>query len=109
MPEKNKKDQTSDEQLEKEGAEISPLEDIYQAKHEDGQKDYFSTFEKSDKMAIWKKWLIGFFILLLILAGSTVAGFFVFSSKKKFSGQNIKLEFQGPQTISSLKIGRAHV
>ncbi|HLA25541.1 MAG TPA: hypothetical protein VJ028_00055 [Patescibacteria group bacterium] len=101
MPEKNKKDQTSDEQLEKESMRISPLEDIYQAKHEDGQKDYFSTFEKSDKMAIWKKWLIGFFILLLILAGSTVAGFFAFSSKKKFSGQNIKLEFLGPQTISS--------
>ena len=43
MPEKNKKDQTSDEQLEKEGAEISPLEDIYQAKREDEPKDYFST------------------------------------------------------------------
>jgi len=101
MPEKNKKDQTSDEQLEKEGAEISPLEDIYQAKREDEPKNYFSTFEKSGKMAAWKKWLIGFFAVLLILAGSSVAGFFAFSSGKKFSGQNIKLEFQGPQTISS--------
>ncbi|TAN58186.1 hypothetical protein EPN15_01835, partial [Patescibacteria group bacterium] len=101
MPEKNKKDQTSDKQPEKEIAEISPLEDIYQAKREDEPKDYFSTFEKSGKMAAWKKWLIGFFAVLLILAGSSVAGFFAFSSKKKFSGQNIKLEFQGPQTVSS--------
>lgn len=101
MPEKNKKDQTLDKQPEKEKAEISPLEDIYQAKREDEPKDYFSTFEKSGKMAAWKKWLIGFFAVLLILAGSSVAGFFAFSSKKKFSGQNIKLEFQGPQTVSS--------
>lgn len=99
MPEKNKKNQTSDKQPEK--TETSPLEDIYQAKREDEPKDYFSTFEKSGKMARWKKWLIGFFAVLLILAGSAVAGFFVFNSKEKFSGQNIKLEFQGPQTVSS--------
>lgn len=101
MPEKNIKDQTSDKQPKKENAEISPLEDIYQAKREDESKDYFSSIEKSGKMAAWKKWLIGFFAVLLILAGSSVAGFLAFSSKKKFSGQNIKLEFQGPQTVSS--------
>lgn len=95
-----KKDQTSDKQPENE-EKLSPLEDIYQAERKDEPKDYFSTFEKVEKMAAWKKWLIGFFVVLLILAGSTVAGFFAFSSKKKFSGQNIKLEFQGPQTISS--------
>ncbi|MEK7130489.1 MAG: hypothetical protein AAB793_02435 [Patescibacteria group bacterium] len=96
-----KKDQAPDKQPEKEKTEISPLDDIYQAKREDEPKDYFSTFEKSDKMAAWKKWLIGFFILLFVLAGSTVAGFFIFNSKEKFSSLNIKLEFQGPQVVSS--------
>ena len=69
MPEKNKKNQTTDKQPDTESAEISPLEDIYQAKREDEPKDYFSTLEKSGKMAAWKKWLIGFFAVLLILAG----------------------------------------
>lgn len=92
-PDAKKREKTIEE-----ADKLSPLDHIYQA---DEKKEYFSTLEKGKRLPLWKKWWIGVFVVLFILSGTTLAGFFAFQPKKKFSGQNIKLEFEGPQTVSS--------
>ena len=80
---------------------LSPLKDIYHSDPGEENKEYFSTFEKGKTMERWKKILIGFFVVLILLASASVAGFIIFQSKEKFTGEHIRLGFSGPESVSS--------
>ncbi len=85
----------------KEDEKLLPLNEIYQAEENKEGKEYFSTMDRAKVVAKWKKFLIVFFSILAVFAAAALAGFFVFQSKTKFTGEHIRLEITGPESVSS--------
>ncbi|HLC99661.1 MAG TPA: hypothetical protein VJC11_01710, partial [Patescibacteria group bacterium] len=90
-----------EDKKQKDVEKLSPLKDIYHSDLGEENKQYFSTLERGKIMERWKKLLIGFFVVLILLASATVAGFIIFQSKEKFTGEHIRLGFSGPESVSS--------
>lgn len=77
------------------------LVELYQQDEEEQveQKDYSEITH--DKNAKLKRILFYSFLGLAVLAIATIAGFLIFNPTKKFAGDNIKIDINGPKELNA--------